>query len=102
MANETNFNGKSVVYSKFRPDYPDQLLKDLITDNNLHQNSVVADIGSGTGIMTKKLLEFGFKVFAVEPNDEMRVAASDNLKDYKQLILVNGSAENTTLKDRAR
>lgn len=101
MANETNFNGKSVVYSKFRPDYPDQLLKNLITDNNLHQNSVVADIGSGTGIMTKKLLEFGFKVFAVEPNDEMRVAASDNLKDYKQLILVNGSAENTTLKDNS-
>lgn len=99
MTNEKKFNGKSDVYSKFRPDYPDQLLKDLKIENKLDENSVIADIGAGTGIMTKKLLDLGFNVVVVEPNEEMRKVSIDNLKDYKHFVSVNGSAENTTLKN---
>ncbi|MBS4194200.1 class I SAM-dependent methyltransferase [Lederbergia citri] len=97
MTNINKFNGKSIVYSKFRPDYPDQLVIDLIDENNLNDKSVVADIGSGTGIMTRKLLNFGLKVFAVEPNMEMRTVAEEKLKSYKFYFSVDGSAENTSL-----
>jgi len=97
MTNITKFNGKSIVYSKFRPDYPNELIMDMISENKLKEDSIVADIGSGTGIMTKKLLDHGFKVFAVEPNTEMRKVAEDKLEKYKHFIPVEGSAENTTL-----
>lgn len=99
MANETRFNRKSDEYKRFRPGYPDQLLKDIYKENNLNGNSVIADIGSGTGIMTKQLLNLGIKVFAVEPNEDMRMAANETLKEYKDLTFVDGSAEKTTLKD---
>jgi len=39
--------------------------------------SVIADIGSGTGILTKLLLEKKLTVFAIEPNDDMRGIAGD-------------------------
>ena len=56
MTNAKKFNGKSDVYSKYRPDYPTQLVKDLTTKNKLNEKSMIADIGSGTGIMTAKIL----------------------------------------------
>ncbi|WEG10983.1 class I SAM-dependent methyltransferase [Pullulanibacillus sp. KACC 23026] len=95
------FNKKSLLYSKFRPDYPDQLVIDLKNDNHLTSQSYIADIGSGTGILTKKLLDSGFKVYAVEPNDEMRRTAEVDLQHYEQFTSVNGSAEHTTLADRS-
>lgn len=97
MKNENKFDGKAIIYSKFRPDYPEQLIIDLIKESKLNVNSSIADIGAGTGIMTKKFLDQGFNVYAVEPNEEMRMAAKEYLKDYKGFILINGSAENTTL-----
>jgi SAM-dependent methyltransferase len=57
----------------------------------------VADVGSGTGILTELLLETGAEVFAVEPNREMRAAAEQLLSDYGRFRSVAGSAEATTL-----
>ena len=61
--------------------------------------SVFADIGSGTGIFTKQLLDCGYRVFAVEPNGDMRKKAEENLSGDKKFISVNGSDSNTNLPD---
>jgi predicted O-methyltransferase YrrM len=50
---------------------------------NLRKDSIVADIGSGTGISAKLFLENGNPVFGVEPNAAMREAAEEFLKDYR-------------------
>jgi ubiquinone/menaquinone biosynthesis C-methylase UbiE len=60
---------------------------------------VVADVGSGTGILTRALLETGAKVFGVEPNREMREAAERLLKESPRFQSVAGTAEATTLPD---
>jgi 16S rRNA A1518/A1519 N6-dimethyltransferase RsmA/KsgA/DIM1 with predicted DNA glycosylase/AP lyase activity len=39
----------------------------------------IADVGSGTGILTRLLLEEKLRVFGIEPNDEMRAAAERHL-----------------------
>ncbi|WP_182102035.1 class I SAM-dependent methyltransferase [Niallia taxi] len=101
MDNNTKFNGKAKVYAAFRPYYPEQLLNDLFTECELSINSTAADIGAGTGILTKQLLDLGLTVFAVEPNEDMRQAATGLLKDYKGITLVNGAAENTTLPEHS-
>ena len=67
----------------------------------IFDDSVIADIGSGTGIFTKLLLKLGCKVFAVEPNDEMREAAEKTLGWYPNFVSVNGQAEATTLDRRS-
>jgi Methylase involved in ubiquinone/menaquinone biosynthesis len=63
----------------------------------LAATSSVADVGSGTGILTELLLETGAAVFAVEPNREMREAAERLLNDYGRFRSVHGTAEDTTL-----
>ncbi|MDR2016539.1 MAG: class I SAM-dependent methyltransferase, partial [Burkholderiales bacterium] len=59
----------------------------------------VADIGAGTGISTKLLLDAGHPVVAVEPNDAMRQAADQWLSGYPGYSSVAATAEQTTLPD---
>jgi len=57
----------------------------------------VADIGAGTGILTRLLLDAGFAVTAVEPNDAMRAAAEEDLRGYAGFSSVAAPAEQTGL-----
>lgn len=95
--NESKFNGMGEVYSQFRPSYPPEFIDYLYTEIGLKSNSVIADIGSGTGKLTRQLLENGSTVYAVEPNNDMRKIAEDNLSSFENFISVNGTAEITTL-----
>ena len=88
-------------YIKYRPGYPAAIL-DLLKDKcGLSSASVVADIGSGTGILTELFLRNSHRVFAVEPNREMREAAERLLAQYPNFTSVSGTAEAATLKDQS-
>jgi ubiquinone/menaquinone biosynthesis C-methylase UbiE len=58
---------------------------------------VVADVGSGTGILARLFLDNGNRVIAIEPNDEMRRAGELLLSGHGRLESVAGTAEATTL-----
>ncbi len=88
-------------YVKYRPHYPKEAIAILKKQCDLNRETVVADIGSGTGIFTKLLLENNDTVFGIEPNAEMRQAAEKYLSDDKNFVSVAGSAENTTLKTQS-
>lgn len=93
------FSNRVGNYVKYRPGYPREVLTFFRDELNLTANAVVADIGSGTGISTKLLLENGGKVFGVEPNAAMRHAAEDFLGELPNFKSVDGTAENTNLLD---
>jgi len=97
--NEQKFDGKGEVYSKFRPSYPKLFIEYLQSEVGINGSSIIADIGSGTGKLTQLLLGIGKKVFAVEPNDDMRGFAETEFKDNVKFVSVNATAENTTLED---
>lgn len=96
-----NFTGKADLYSKFRPSYPNEYINYLLSENQLDEGSFIADIGSGTGILTKLLLEKKLNVLAIEPNDDMREEAEKTLKVYDQYKSINATAENTSLIDNS-
>jgi ubiquinone/menaquinone biosynthesis C-methylase UbiE len=93
----TRFSDRVENYVRYRPGYPPEIIEMLRTECGLQPSHSVADIASGTGIFTKLLLGNGNIVYAVEPNAEMRDAASEQLKDYPRVIAVAGTAEATTL-----
>jgi SAM-dependent methyltransferase len=91
------FSSRAQDYARYRPGYPPQALELLTRHCGLVPGAAVADVGSGTGLLTAPLLERGAEVFAVEPNDNMRVAAEEQLRAQPRFHSVNGSAEATTL-----
>ena len=88
-------------YIKFRPKYPQEVITFLKTNEILSQDCLIADIGSGTGILSELFLKNGYKVYGIEPNNEMRLAAENLLKNFLNFTSINGSAESTGLKQES-
>ncbi len=70
-----DFTEQADAYRRSRPAYPDELIDMLVADACLAPGDPVADFGAGTGIMTRMLIERGFVVSAIEPNESMRSRA---------------------------
>src|SRR5579863_1519490 len=95
----TRFSDRVEDYVKYRPHYPVVILSYLRDRYTFGPGWVVADIGSGTGISTELFLRFGNKVFAVEPNREMRSKAEELLAGEAGFVSMDGTAEATGLAD---
>ena len=93
------FSSRVENYAKYRPGYPTGVITTLAEECGLTPNSTVADIGSGTGILSQLFLKNGNRVFGVEPNREMREAGERLLGKYPGFTSVNGTAEATALAD---
>ena len=91
------FSNRVEYYIKYRPQYPGELIGFLGGECGLSSLSIIADVGSGTGILSEMFLKNGNPVFGVEPNKEMREAAENLLKEYPNFRSINGVAESTTL-----
>jgi ubiquinone/menaquinone biosynthesis C-methylase UbiE len=101
MKTVERFSNRVENYVKYRPNYPAKVLQLFVDEMNLRKDSVVADIGAGTGISARLFLENGNQVFGVEPNEAMRKAAEEFLKDFSNFKSINGMAENTSLENES-
>ena len=93
------FSNRVDNYVKYRPSYPPAILRYLEIHYGLTPASTIADIGSGTGLLTKLFLDNGNRVYGVEPNEAMRLAAEQFLAGYPHFVSAAATAEATTLPD---
>ncbi|HWY33681.1 MAG TPA: class I SAM-dependent methyltransferase [Nitrosopumilaceae archaeon] len=93
------FSDRVDHYIKTRPHYPVGVIELLVNEGVLFPESIIADVGSGTGISSEPFLKEGYTVYGIEPNKEMREAGERQLLHYKEkgFISINGTAEKTTL-----
>jgi SAM-dependent methyltransferase len=95
------FSTRVADYVKYRPGYPPAVLRLLEGECGLAAASAVADVGSGTGILSELFLKNGNRVYGVEPNREMREAGERLLSAYPNFVSLDGRAEETTLDDES-
>jgi SAM-dependent methyltransferase len=93
------FSGRADDYRRARPGYAPALTDFLSRRLPSGGQCAVADIGSGTGIFTRALLELGCAVWAVEPNADMRAKAEEALRGFPGFRSVAAPAEATALPD---
>lgn len=91
------FTGCAEQYSRSRPGYPSDVLGFMRAELGLTAAHVVADVGSGTGILSQLFLDNGNVVYGVEPNRAMCVTAERLLSRYDRFRSVAGTAEATLL-----
>ena len=91
------FSSRVGDYVRFRPGYPPGILEVLQAECGLTRASVIADVGSGTGLLSRVFLENGNRVFGIEPNAEMRAAGERLLADFPGFTSVGATAEQTGL-----
>lgn len=81
-----------------RADYSAKLIDRLLHQAGCAPSQPVADIGAGTGKLTKELVARKLAVCAIEPNDKMRKFGAKNVPSVKW---IDGTAENTGLHDNS-
>lgn len=94
---EWDYSDRAKTYD-YRADYSFDAIREACSKMNLHAGSMVADVGAGTGKLTKELLELGFSVSAVEPNDQMRLLGVQNTISHEAMVSwYEGTGEDTGL-----
>ena len=93
MNPQDRFSDRAENYAKYRPSYPAAAIDRVLAGLDHSSPLTAADIGAGTGISSRLLAERGVRVIAIEPNAEMRKAASP----HPLVEFHDGSAENTHL-----
>ncbi|MFT6656882.1 class I SAM-dependent methyltransferase [Maritalea sp.] len=73
------------AYQKGRPDYSPKILEWLRDDLSVSRNSIIVDLGAGTGKFTQRLCEISNNVIGVEPVDAMREQLAHNLQQVQTL-----------------
>ena len=97
--NHEGFSGKAQAYAAARPGYPDAAIEYI--RSLVPSTAVFADIGAGTGKFTELVAQYGYIIFAVEPNADMREQLAITLAVYHNAKIISSAAENTTLPDQS-
>jgi SAM-dependent methyltransferase len=93
------FSNRVEDYARYRPGYPPELIAWLQDEIDLIRSWIIADIGSGTGLLALPFMRAGNLVYGVEPNAAMRAEAEAHFADEPHYASVDGTAEATTLPD---
>ena len=73
------FNEIAETYDN-KPDYPEEIIKIIISKSNLTADSKLLEIGSGTGRATVQFADSGYEIVCVEPSIDMIAKAKAKLK----------------------
>lgn len=95
------FSNRVANYVKYRPDYPREIIAYLEANRVMTHESLIADIGCGTGLSSRLFLENCNRVIGVEPNEAMRAAARMELAEFPDFTLVDGTSVNTGLENES-
>jgi SAM-dependent methyltransferase len=95
------FSGLADIYARCRPTYPNAAIEAIMRRGAIGPQSLLVDVGCGTGISARLFAEHDVPVIGIEPNAEMRlraeretVSAGMPAPTYRE-----GSAEATGLPD---
>lgn len=90
------FSAGAAAYEAARPSYPDEAIAVLREAAGLGPGTHVCDLAAGTGKLTRRLVELGGVVTAVEPVEAMRAQLRSAVPSVE---VIDGAAEQIPLPD---
>ncbi|UQZ81039.1 ubiquinone/menaquinone biosynthesis methyltransferase [Paenibacillus konkukensis] len=94
------FENKAKAYAAGRPTYPEEILS-KIQELGIGKDSVIADIGAGTGLLTNLLCKLDCKIIAVEPDVQMLNECRQYCSAHKNIEYIHATAERTPLAEHS-
>ena len=81
---------KFILYAKYPFPYSDHTVEAMLLRTGRIKD--VADIGAGTGLLTRHFVDRCRNVYAIGPDTEMRRIAEEEFGGDKVVTMINGSA----------
>lgn len=91
------YSTKAEKYEKYRWDYASQAIATIVEVTEMTRAWTLADLGAGTGIFTRHFIDIVEKIYAIEPNPELRQILANGLQTSPSVWVLDACAENTTL-----
>jgi ubiquinone/menaquinone biosynthesis C-methylase UbiE len=95
------FTTKAEKYAKYRWDYAPDAIDEVIRITRLSSRSSIADLGAGTGILTRHFAGKAQRVYAIEPNPEMRQILENEVGAHPSVTVMDDAAEDINLPDES-
>ena len=71
MNDNEMFNQMSEYYDFYRPDYPEEIIHQVVERAGLTPSSHILEIGAGSGKATAQFVNYGFDILCVEPGPDL-------------------------------
>jgi ubiquinone/menaquinone biosynthesis C-methylase UbiE len=91
------FSTKAEKYARYRWDYAPGAIETIVKVTEMAIHSTVADLGAGTGILTRHFADKVQRIYAIEPNDELRQILIRELGQFPVISVMDSCAEATKL-----
>ncbi len=101
MNTHATYTTKAEKYAKYRWDYAPEAVAAIFAIAKVNREFIVADIGAGSGILTRHFVGKVRQLYAVEPNAGMRREAVKRLPAGSGCVILAGSAEKLPLRDHS-
>jgi SAM-dependent methyltransferase len=88
----TTFREGGENYHNSRPDYPSELMRDIIQFSKINKNSKILDVGCGTGKSILPLIEKGYK-------NIVGIDISDSMLNVARKLMPNNQFHNISFED---
>ena len=77
------FDEAADFYQRARPDYPSELLDELVNVTKISPGDRLLEVGCATGKATLPLAKRGFRITCIEPGRRLAAVARQNLGDFE-------------------
>jgi SAM-dependent methyltransferase len=93
MEQRFTFDQIASAYKASRPDYPEDLIDDVLSYAKLEPTNNILEVGCGTGQATKSFATRGLRIVAIDPGPEMVRAARETLASFANVELSEATFE---------
>ena len=101
MDTKSVYSTKADKYARYRWDYAPRAIEIILERTQLNEQSGLADLGAGTGILTRHFAAKVHTLYAVEPNPELRQILTAAMSAFPAVTVLDGCAEDTHLPDNS-
>ncbi|MBE0699175.1 MAG: class I SAM-dependent methyltransferase, partial [Anaerolineaceae bacterium] len=93
MASITIYAAKAAKYACYRWGYPHQAVEMIFNQTGLDQASIVIELGAGTGILTRQVVNRVSHLYAIEPDMQMNAWIREGLPAGSPISVIAAKAE---------
>jgi ubiquinone/menaquinone biosynthesis C-methylase UbiE len=95
------FDEDAATYESIRPDYPAQLIEDVVSFSQIPSSGRILEVGCGTGQATLPFAQRGYTLLCIDIGEEMLKIARKKLETFPQIAFWGGPFEDWPLEEGA-